>query len=104
MIILAAGLALVGYGAYKMFGPAGMPEVVMASGRRIDGEQVAGPVQARLLASAGGRVIHFGILLTDARGQTIRSINLPGLRRPSPEVIVVDQRGAIVHRGRFKYG
>lgn len=104
LILVGVGLAVAGYGLYRRWAPAGMPQVVMATGESLDGSQVRGPVRATLLAATQGRDVHFGISLADADGRAIRSVNMAGTRRPEPEVTIVDQDGKVVHQGRFKYG
>lgn len=102
-LVILAGLLAVGYGVYR-WTAGDMPDVVLANGQRLGGDKVRSPIKAGLVASQTGQTINFALHLRDADGQAIRSVNLPGGRRPAATITITDPGGGVLHTGTFRYG
>ena len=102
-LVILAGLLAAGYGVYR-WTAGDTPQVVLANGKRLSGENVRSPIKAGLVASQSGQTITFALHLSDADGQAIRAVTLPGGRRPPAKITIVDPGGSVLHTGSFRYG
>jgi len=101
--VILAGLLAVSYGVYR-WAAGDMPDVVLANGQRLSGDKVRSPIKAGLIASQSGQTINFALHLRDADDQAIRSVTLPGGRRPAAKITITDPGGSVLHTGSFRYG
>ena len=102
-LVILAGLLAVGYGVYQWMGGSS-PQLVLANGRKVSGDDIRGPIKAGLTASQVGSEVIFGIHLKDADGQAIRTVVLPGGRQPTARITIVESGGKVLHTGTFRYG
>jgi hypothetical protein len=93
-------LALAGCG-----GKSGSAKVVLESGKVYVGSEIPAPLKAGIDARKSGQLVLFSLSCTDAKGEPVRQILLPGDEQPDPpEVKVVDQAGKAVYTCTLEYG